>query len=182
MVIIFQTLLMVIGMISGDKKDSDLFRNFGQKDFLFGRMSELSLVKLFVYCFPYAFFSLFLLGLMPVIFSLPNIGNKYEIVMLMIPYLLATSFFGLAASVFLHRFGDSVVNDRIFSVGLIFLSDILPVRTHAMVLEASHFIFRQLGHISFVKINSMGATIADIRQEYITFMDTMCRIFHFWPV
>ena len=74
------------------KRLPDLFRHFGQKDFLFGRMSELSLVKLLSIVSYMPFFSLFLLGLMPVIFSLPTIGNKYEIVMLMIPYLLATSF------------------------------------------------------------------------------------------
>lgn len=170
MVIIFQTLLMVIGMISGDEKDSGSISQLPGKGFSFGRMSGIIISKTFVYCFLYAFFSLFLLGLMPVVFSLPNIGNKYEIVMLMIPYLLATSFFGLAASVFYTDSETPLLMIAFFSVGLIFLSGVsYPLELMPWYWKASHFIFPAApGTLAFVKINSMGATIADIRQEYIT--------------
>ena len=100
---------------------------------------------------------------MPVVFSLPNIGNKYEIVMLMIPYLLATSFFGLAASVFYTDSETPLLMIAFFSVGLIFLSGVsYPLELMPWYWKASHFIFPAApGTLAFVKINSMGATIAD---------------------
>ena len=155
MVIIFQTLLMVIGMISGDEKDSGSISQLPGKGFSFGRMSRIIISKTFVYCFLYAFFSLFLLGLMPVVFSLPNIGNKYEIVMLMIPYLLATSFFGLAASVFYTDSETPLLMIAFFSVGLIFLSGVsYPLELMPWYWKASHFIFPAApGTLAFVKIN-----------------------------
>src|SRR5699024_12185860 len=54
----------------------------------------------FVYGMLYAVFALFLLGLIPLMFGLPDIGNPLYVIMLMIPFLLATSFFGLTASLF----------------------------------------------------------------------------------
>ena len=170
MVIIFQTLLMVIGMISGDEKDTGSILQFPGKGTSLSRMSGIIIGKTFVYCFLYAIFSLFLLGLMPVVFNLPDIGNKYEIVMLMIPYLLATCFFGLAASAFYTDSETPLLMIAFFSVGLIFLSGVsYPLELMPWYWKASHFIFPAApGTLAFVKINSMGASIADIRQEYIT--------------
>lgn len=170
MIIIFQTLLMVIGMISGDEKDSGSILQLPGKGFSLKRISRIIISKTFVYCSLYALFSLFLLGLMPVVFSLPDIGHKYEIVMLMIPYLLATSFFGLAASIFYNDSETPLLMIAFFSVGLIFLSGVsYPLELMPWYWKASHFIFPAApGTLAFIKINSMGATIADIRQEYIT--------------
>ena len=126
--------------------------------------------KTFVYCMLYAVFALFLLGLMPVIFSLPDIGLRYEIVMLMIPYLLATSFFGLAASVFFTDSDAPLLMIAFFSVGLIFLSGVsYPLELMPWYWRAAHYIFPAApGTLAFVKANSMGASVSDIRPEYIT--------------
>lgn len=170
MVIIFQTLLMVIGMISGGERHSGSILTFPGVGLSFARMSRIVAGKTFVYCMLYAVFSLFLLGLMPVVFSLPDIGHKYEIVMLMIPYLLATSFFGLAASVFYTDSEAPLLMIAFFSVGLIFLSGVsYPLELMPWYWRAAHFIFPAApGTLAFVKINSMGASIADIQREYIT--------------
>ena len=46
----------------------------------------------------YVVFSLFLLGLLPHLFSIPHIGSGGDIVTMMIPFLLGTSFLALAVS------------------------------------------------------------------------------------
>lgn len=170
MVIIFQTLLMVIGMISGDERDSGSIRHFASQGISFGRMARIIGSKTFVYCCLYAVFSLFLLGLMPVVFSLPDIGVKYEIVMLMIPYLLATGFFGLAASVFYTDSETPLLMIAFFSVGLIFLSGVsYPLELMPWYWRAAHFVIPAApGTLAFVKINSMGASMSDIQPEYLT--------------
>ncbi len=170
MVIIFQTLLMVIGMISGDERDSGTIRLYGRQGVSFGHMARIITGKTFVYCTLYAIFSLFLLGLMPVVFSLPAIGHPYEIIMLIIPYLLATSFIGLSASVFFTDSETPLLMIAFFSVGLIFLSGVsYPLELMPWYWQAAHYLIPAApGTLAFVKINSMGASMSDIQTEYIT--------------
>lgn len=76
-VIIFQTLMMVIAMISGDERHSGSIVRFAGNpvDLSFGRMAQVVIGKTFVYGMLYAVFALFLLGLIPLMFGLPDIGN-----------------------------------------------------------------------------------------------------------
>lgn len=169
MVIIFQTLMMITGMISGNGRHTGSIGKFAKEGTTFGRMARVVIGKTVVYCVLYGIFSLFLLGLMPVVFNLPNIGGGMEIVMLMIPFLMATSFFGLAGSVFYTDSETPLLMIAFFSVGLIFLSGIsYPLELMPWYWRAAHFIFPAApGTLAFVKINSMGASMADIRTEYI---------------
>ena len=143
MVIIFQTLLMVIGMTSGEERDSGSIRRYVAGGVSLGRMARVIAGKTFVYGLLYALFSVFLLGLMPAAFNLPELGSGYLIAMLMIAF---------------------------FSVGLIFLSGVsYPLELMPWYWRAAHYVFPAApGTLAFVKVNSMGASMADIRAEYVT--------------
>lgn len=169
MIIIFQTLLMVIGMVTGEE-----YSNRGIRAYVpFGRGYRAALFmvvgKTTVYCSLYAIFAFFLLGLLPHFFSIPNIGNGWSIVMMMIPYLLATSFLGLAASRYFTDSEAPLLMIAFFSVGLIFLSGVsYPLELMPWYWRALHYIIPAApGTLAFVKLNSMGASMADIRPEYI---------------
>lgn len=178
MIIIFQTLLMVIGMVTGDEYGKSPlpagyipatgFRNDGR--YLWGSAVRLVAGKSFVYCGLYAIFAFFLLGLLPHFFSIPNIGNGLYIVALLIPYLIATSFLGLAASRYFTDSEAPLLMIAFFSVGLIFLSGVsYPLELMPWYWQAAHYILPAApGTLAFVKLNSMGASMADIRPEYIT--------------
>ena len=178
MIIIFQTLLMVIGMVNGGKVPErnshpgiealQSARKLGNGTL--PRAVRLVVGKTFVYCGLYAIFAYFLLGLLPHFFSIPNIGNGLYIVALMIPYLLATSFFGLAACRYFTDSEAPILMIAFFSVGLIFLSGVsYPLELMPWYWRAVHYIIPAApGTLAFVKLNSMGASMADIRPEYIT--------------
>lgn len=170
MVIIFQTLLMVIGMVTGEERYSRSILNYAGKGISFGRMAIVVSGKTFVYTMLYAVFSLFLLGLMPVVFQLPDIGRPLEIIALMIPYLLATSFFGLAASVFFADSEAPLLMIAFFSVGLIFLSGVsYPLELMPWYWRAAHFVVPAApATLAFVKINSMGAGMNEVGLQYVT--------------
>ena len=144
MVIIFQTLLMVIGMTSGEERDSGSIRRYAAGGVSLGRMARVIAGKTFVY------------GLL--------------IAMLMIPYLLATCFFALAVSVFFTDSEAPLLMIAFFSVGLIFLSGVsYPLELMPWYWRAAHYVFPAApGTLAFVKVNSMGASMADIRAEYVT--------------
>ena len=169
-VIIFQTLMMVIAMISGKERKSGSILDYVEAARTFGGISKVIVSKSMVYVLLYALFSVFLLGLMPVIFDLPNIGHWFVIVQLMIPYLLATSFMGLAASVFYTDQDAPLLMIAFFSVGLLFLSGVsYPLELMPWYWRMAHFVFPVApATLAFVKVNSMGAGIPEITLEYTT--------------
>lgn len=166
-VIMFQTLLMVIGMVSGEERQFKLLQVYR---LTFGQAGRLVIGKTFVYMMLYAVFSLFLLGLIPLIFDLPDIGHVWNIIMLLIPFLMATSFFGLTASVVFTDSDAPLLMIAFFSVGLIFLSGVsYPLELMPWYWKLSHFLIPAApATLAYVKLNSMGASMAEIHTEYVT--------------
>lgn len=166
-VIMFQTLLMVIGMVSGEERQYRLLQNYRPS---LRQAIKIVTGKTFVYLVLYTVFSLFLLGLIPLIFDLPAIGNVWNIIMLLIPFLLAGSFFGLSASVFFTDSDAPLLMIAFFSVGLIFLSGVsYPLELMPWYWKLSHYLIPAApATLAYVKLNSMGASMAEIHAEYIT--------------
>lgn len=172
MVVIFQTLLFVISMLSGKERETGdilLFAGPSGSDLSFSRMASVVLGKAFTYLTFYALFSVFLLGLLPLVFQLPHLARPWEIVALMIPYILAGSFFGLACSVFFSDSDAPLLLLAFFSVGLIFLSGVsYPLELMPWYWQWAHYVIPAApGTLAFVKINSMGASMSEISQQYI---------------
>ena len=161
MIIIFQTLLMVIGMVTGEEYSSDGIRTYAPFGHTWAAAIRIVAGKTFVYCGLYAIFSFFLLGLLPYFFSIPNIGNGLYIVLLMIPYLIATSFLGLAASRYFTDSEAPLLMIAFFSVGLIFLSGVsYPMELMPWYWKAAHYILPAApATLAFVQLNSMGASM-----------------------
>lgn len=163
-IIIFQTMLMVIGMVTGEEADKNP-TNYSWKPALKNIAG-----RTFVYVMLYAIFALFLLGLLPHFFSIPNIGSGPDILIMMIPFLLATSFFGLAASRYFTDSEAPLLMIAFFSVGYIFLSGVsYPLELMPWYWKAAHYAVPAAPAVlAYVKLNSMGASLADIRPELIT--------------
>ena len=170
MVIIFQTLLMVIGMVTGDEYQTGGIRAYLPFGTGWKTAARIVAGKTFVYCMLYALFAFFLLGLLPHFFSIPNIGSGKDIIIMLIPYLLATSFFGLAASRWFTDSEAPLLMIAFFSVGYIFLSGVsYPLELMPWYWQAAHYVVPAAPAVlAFVKLNSMGGTLADIRPEMIT--------------
>ena len=174
-IIIFQTLLMVIGMVTGEEaernrrpifsKQSQLNTNLTWRQALYNVSG-----RTFVYVMLYFIFALFLLGLLPHFFSIPNIGNGRDIITMMIPFLIGTSFFGLAASRYFTDSEAPLLMIAFFSVGYIFLSGVsYPLELMPWYWQAAHYVVPAAPAVlAFVKLNSMGGDMADIRPEMIT--------------
>ena len=172
MVVIFQTLIFVISMLSGKERETGdilMFAGPEGRDLSFLRMASVVIGKSFTYLVFYALFSVFLLGLLPLVFQLPHLAYPWKIVALMIPYILATSFFGLACSLFFSDSDAPLLLVAFFSVGLIFLSGVsYPLELMPWYWQWIHYMVPAApGTLAFVKINSMGASMSEISQQYI---------------
>lgn len=169
-VILFQTLMMVIGMISGRERYENTILFHARNGQCFTRMADAVAGKTFAYCTLYAVFALFLTGLLPHLFSIPHIGNAGDTVVLLTPYLLATCFFGLTCSLFFTDSESPILMIAFFSVGLIFLSGMsYPLELMPWYWQALHYVIpAPPAVLAYIQLNSMGASLADVRAEYLT--------------
>ncbi len=168
MLILFQTLMMVIGMLTGEEYYTGEIRDYLPAGSGWRNALRIVCGKTFVYCMVYAVFSLFLLGLIPRLFSVPHIGKALDIALMLIPFFLATCFLGLAASRYYKDSESPLLMITYFSVGLLFLAGVsYPLELMPWYWRAVHYILpASSGTLAFVQLNSMGATLADVREQY----------------
>ena len=170
-VIIFQTMLMVIAMLTGEeaearRKGIRLMRADSLKDTL-----RIVGGRTFVYFMLYVVFSLFLLGLLPHLFSIPHIGSGGDIVTMMIPFLLGTSFPCPGRLPLVYSTPKPpLLMIAFFSVGYIFLSGVsYPLELMPWYWQTAHYLFPAgPAVLAFVKLNSMGGTLADVWPQMLT--------------
>ena len=169
-VIIFQTMLMVIAMLTGEEAEQQRKGIYSTGARSLKDMLCIVSGRTFVYVMLYVVFSMFLLGLLPHIFSIPNIGSGWDIVTMMIPFLLATSFFALAVSRWFTDSEAPLLMIAFFSVGYIFLSGVsYPLELMPWYWQAAHYVFPVAPAVlAFVKLNSMGGSLADIWPQMLT--------------
>ena len=169
MAILFQTMLMVISMRCGKEYEQRMIPlwRVAHHESSWGMAVSVVVGKSVVYVGFYALFSVFLLGLLPLLFDLPHLASPWLLVQLLTPYLFATAFFGLACSPFFKDSDAPLLLIAFFSVGLIFLSGISwPLELMPWPWRWLHGILpAPVGILAFVKVNSMGAGLADIGSE-----------------
>ena len=123
--------------------------------------------KSVVYVGFYALFSVFLLGLLPLLYDLPHLASPLLLIQLLTLYLFATAFFGLSCSILFKDSDAPLLLIAFFSVGLLFLSGISwPLELMPWPWRILHCLIpAPVGVLAFVKANSMGADISDISRE-----------------
>lgn len=168
MLILHQTLLFGICMLGGTAREENnqLFR-------IEGRPRSYSVVRIIggrsaAYFTVYYALACILTLLLPRLFGLPHVGNPFDIMRFMVPYLLSTIFFSMCVSVFVRNRESGMV--LFISSSLIFLfmagiswpKELMP---ESWVL-LSHAIPYTWGAHGFIHINTMGASLWTTREEY----------------
>lgn len=170
-VIIHQTLLLGIGTIMGTHNDKKRFRvasvsSDGRSIWSF----HLTIGKALCYSSIYLFLSVWILRVVPYIFKFPQIGDPITIFAFLVPFLLATTFFTMTLSYFVSQREFAMLLFVFTSPLFVFISGISwPWTAIPAPLKALAYIFPSTPGIhAFVKINTMGATLAEVSFEYIT--------------
>lgn len=169
MLIIHQTLLLGIALSAGTEKERGSLARFATGNRHGYGLADLVFGKALCYFMIYAVMGAYISLAIPRLFGFVQLAEAQALIGLLMPYLLATIFFGMTFS-FLVRYRENAMLLVVFtSVPLLFLSGIswpqadMPVAWRAIAcLFPSTFGIR-----GFVRINVMGAPLGDIRQEYI---------------
>lgn len=169
--IIQQTMVLGIGTLVGTHNDRKRFAVASHT--IEGRdvsALKLTLGKGFCYNFLYLIIMVWVLRIVPYLFKLPQIGDPWTILAFIFPFILATTFFAMTVSYFVSQREFVMLLYVFTSIIFIFLSGISwpwvslpdPLKAIAYLIPSTP------GIHGFVKINTMGATLADVRFEFIT--------------
>lgn len=168
--ILFQTLFLGIGMIAGTSRGENRFHVLVSSSVHRGGIFRVIIGKSICYFLLYAAWSFFILMLMPRAFNLPHIGIPFDILMLLIPFLLASIFFSMTVSVFLPHRETGMIIFMFMSLILLFLSGVSwPQSNINGFWEAFAWLFPSTSGIqAYIKINTLGAGLHHISFEYIS--------------
>ena len=167
-IIIFQTLMICVAMMSGTENES---RRLNSQFIVGRRHAAFKIVtgKAFCYVTIYLIFAVFFLGFLPPLFKLPHIGNFFDILVLMVPYLFASVFFCLMLSPFFTDSDMPLFLIVFMSVPLIFLTGIsYPLELMPTYWKVFHYVIPTApATLAFVKLDCMGGDLSNARPEMI---------------
>lgn len=159
--IIQQTLLLGTGLLAGTDRDRGLFPYRESTVRMWGKGLACLLLYLPT--------SAYMLIVVPHLFHLPQLAHASTLALFMVPYLLACLFLALTMEVFIPNREASMLVFVCTSVPLLFLSGISwPGSDIPMGWKLFSYLYPStFGINGFVRINTMGASLADVQTEFI---------------
>lgn len=132
-----------------------------------GKFFQVLLGKSLCYFSLYVVISAYMLLIIPRVFELPHNGNPLDIMMFVIPFLFAVIFFSMTMSVFIRNRETGLVVFLFFSLVLLFLSGFSWPQSNMPWFWRTFGLFfpATFGIQGFIKMNSMGADLAQIKFE-----------------
>lgn len=165
--IIQQTLVLAIGILAGTARERHPNGELVPPDK--ERLGTLRLVagKTAAYFSIYALLCVYMLGLIPQLFGYSRTASFYELMTLLIPFLLSSVFMGLTLSVFFKNRESAMMLYLFTSIPLLFLSGIIwPLSNFSPLWLAVRQFFPSSDAIfGFIKLNSLGASVTETSKE-----------------
>lgn len=166
--ILQQSMLLGITMISGTSRDRRR-RNGGTDPLNYDAGPTATVLgKSLCYMMIYLPLSYYILEIVPYMFSLPHVGRFMDFMPMIFVMLLATSFLGQTLQIFVRERESSLLVIVFTSVVFLFLSGLTWPRYafNKFWLMVSDLIPATFGMEGLIRINSNGASLADVSQYY----------------
>lgn len=167
--IIQQTLLLGVGISAGTAREHNRFRELMPVDRHYTGLLRIVLGKAWAYLLIYIPISVYVLGVVPRIFRLNQIGNPGDLALFVMPFLLACIFFAMTVSVLVRHRETCIMLIVFSSLPLLFISGVSwPGAAIPSFWQVVSYAFPStLGVNGFLKINNMGAQLIDVRHEWL---------------
>lgn len=165
--ILQQTLVIGIGMLAGTAREENKYHQLIPYQRKYHGTLRIVTGKALAYFIIYMFIGIYNLVLIPHLFQLPNyftIGSAFQF---LIPFLLASVFFGMGISVFFRVRETSLLIYLCTSIPLLLIAGFSwpASNIHPLWKTISYFFPSTFGIQGFLKMNSMGASISQIGFE-----------------
>lgn len=167
--ILQQTLLLGVGISAGTAREHNRFRDLLPVCRHYRGLLRIVLGKAWAYLLVYIPLSVYVLGVVPRLFSLIRIGNPLDLALFVVPYLLACIFFAMTVSVLVRQRETCIMIIVFTSVPLLFLSGVSwPGSALPVFWKAFSCIFPStFGINGYLKLNCMGAEAGAVRTEWL---------------
>lgn len=165
--IIQQVMLLGVGLLAGTARENNRMGNLVPTARHYQGTFRIVIGKSMCYIMIFAVLTPYLTVIVPKIFSFPTLGHGIDLLGLMLPYLLAVTFFAMAVSCMV-RYRENVLLIVVFtSVPFLFLSGVSwPQSAIPGVWKVVSWLFPStFGIRGYVRIESMGATLSEVASE-----------------
>ena len=169
MLILQQTLALGVGMAAGTARERNRYSDLIPINRCYSSVGRIISGRSLCYLMIYAVMSTYLAIVVPRMFNFLHMATWQSLLMLMIPYLLACVFFAQTISCLVH-YRENVILLMVFvSLPLLFLSGVSwPQSSIPSYWQGVSWLFPcTFGIRAYIRLNSMGATIADVSNELI---------------
>lgn len=168
MLIIQQTLLLGIGLSAGTAREQNRFKDLVPINRHYNGTLRIVMGKGLSYFMVYSLVAVYILCVVPRLFSLNQIAIPGVLTLFTLPYLAACIFFAMTASIAIRNRETCMLLFVFTSVPLLFLSGISwPGAAMPAFWRYFSYIFPStFGINGYVRINSMGATLNEVSFEY----------------
>ena len=166
--ILQQTLLLGIGLSAGTARENNRYQDLVPISRHYNGIFRIVLGKSMCYFMIYCVMAAYITLCVPHFFSFTSMVSAKTLIGLMLPYLLACIFFGMALSC-LVRYRENVMLLVVFtSLPFLFMTGISwPQSNIPGIWQGFAWLFPStFGVRGFMRINEMGASLADIQVEY----------------
>ncbi len=169
MLIIQQMLLLGVGLLSGGARDRNAYRNLFPIQRHYSGTLRIVFGKTLCYMMIFSVLAVYLAWFIPKIFRLPQMGDGLSIFLFMLPYLLACCFFAMTVTAFVKDRESPFVLFVFTSIILLFVSGISwPSSAIPWYWKSFSYLFPStFGIQGFVKLNTMGALLSDLKLEFL---------------
>lgn len=166
--IIQQTLLLGIGLSAGTAREHNQFKDLVPINRHYNGTLRIVMGKGLSYFMVYLLVAVYILCVVPRLFSLNQIAIPGVLTLFTLPYLTACIFFAMTASIAIRNRETCMLLFVFTSVPLLFLSGISwPGSAMPSFWKYFSYLFPStFGINGYVRINSMGATLNEVAFEY----------------
>lgn len=178
MLILQQTLVLGIGLSAGTARDENPYRSLiPVGDSRYEHTFPIVLGKSICYLMIFMVMGAWLSVAVPRLFHFPQLATAGSLLCLMVPYILACTFFGMMVSCTV-KYRENVMLIVVFvSVPLLFLTGVSwPQSSIPSYWQGVSWLFPStFGARAYIRLNSMGADISDVMPELrILWIQAVC--------
>lgn len=189
MLVVHQTLFVGIGIMAGDANENRRALRLIPPHLRGRSVYRVTVGRALCFILLYIPITLLDLWIIPRCFSLPQLGALHDLLLFLLPFVLAVTFFGMTfGNIFVRQKMSGVLCCVFFSVVLFFISGVVWPQSN---MPRFWYLFSYLfpstpGIEGYIRISSMGATLAEVRHEYLAlwiqtgiYFITACLSLHF---
>ena len=186
--VIQQTLILGSGMLGGTAREKNRFHSLVPVSRHFNGTLRIVFGKSLTYILLYIVVCIWALGVVPKLFSLPQVGEPWTVMLFVLPYLFASIFLSMTLSGFMTSRESPMLVFVFTSVILLFISGVSwPKEAIPPFWKAVGYLFPSTPGIQgFIRINTAGASLNEVAHEYHTlwiqagiYFITACAIYRY---